>query len=81
VTLTVRKCLQESSNEKKYPNDKRPREAIEAAKNYIKALKTKDAQKIKDAAYAAYAAATRKELVQKIQDWFLERTKTLKVIK
>ena len=39
--------------EKKYPNDKRPREAIEAAKKYVEALKSGDT----DAADAAYAAA------------------------
>ncbi len=36
--------------EDKYPNDKRPREAIKAAKKYLKS-------KYKNAAYAAYAAA------------------------
>ena len=39
--------------EKKYPNDDRPRKAIEAAKNYLKDKSKKKA----DAAYAAYAAA------------------------
>jgi hypothetical protein len=37
--------------EKKYPNDKRPRLAIEAAKNYLKI----PCKKTKNAAYAAYA--------------------------
>ena len=40
--------------EKEYPDDSRPRIAIEAAKNYLK-LKTKDAADA--ASYAAYAAA------------------------
>ena len=41
--------------EKKYPDDKRPRQAIDAAKAYVEnpCAKTKAA----DAAYAAYAAA------------------------
>jgi hypothetical protein len=40
--------------EKEYPDDSRPRIAIEAAKNYLK-LKTKDAADA--ASYAAYAAS------------------------
>jgi hypothetical protein len=47
--------------EKKYPNDDRPRKAIEAAKNYLKdkSLENKNAAytTATDAAYAAYAAA------------------------
>ena len=39
--------------EKKYPNDDRPRKAIEAAKNYLKDKSLKN----KKAAAAAYAAA------------------------
>jgi hypothetical protein len=39
--------------EKEYPNDDRPRKAIEAAKKCIK----NDTEKNRDAAYAAYAAA------------------------
>ena len=40
--------------EKKYPEDKRPRQAIEAAKSY---LKNPSEENRKAAAYAAYAAA------------------------
>ena len=46
--------------EKKYPSDKRPRKAIEAAKNYLKnpCKETKDAAAAAAYAYAyAYAAA------------------------
>jgi hypothetical protein len=45
--------------ENKYPDDKRPREAVEAAKNYIKrpSKKTKKDAAAANAAYAAYAAA------------------------
>jgi hypothetical protein len=39
--------------EKKYPSDKRPRKAIEAAKNYLK----NPCKETKDAAYAAAAAS------------------------
>jgi hypothetical protein len=44
--------------EKKYPDDDRPRKAIEAAKNYLKdkSLENKNAA-YTDAAYAAYVAA------------------------
>ena len=45
--------------ENKYPKDKRPKEAIQAAKDYVKnpCKKTKDAaDAAADAAYAAYAA-------------------------
>jgi hypothetical protein len=42
--------------EKKYPENNRPRKAIEAAKNYLKALESGDNKKIKFAATAAYAA-------------------------
>jgi len=41
--------------EKEYPNDDRPRKAIEAAREYLK-LKTSAAAYAADAAYAAYAA-------------------------
>ena len=49
--------------EKKYPNDNRPRKAIEAAKGYLKSPTTETkaaayAAYAADAAYAAYAAAT-----------------------
>jgi hypothetical protein len=41
--------------EEKFPEDKRPRKAIEATREYVK--KGGDIQVVKDAAYAAYAAA------------------------
>ncbi|MDD5354956.1 MAG: Imm5 family immunity protein [Candidatus Omnitrophica bacterium] len=43
--------------EEKYPNDKRPREAIEAAKAYLNKPTQKNKDAAADAAYAAYAAA------------------------
>lgn len=43
--------------EKKYPKDKRPRKAIEAAKDYLKNPNKKTARAADAAAYAAYAAA------------------------
>jgi hypothetical protein len=44
--------------EKKYPKDKRPRKAILAAKNYLKAVKSGEAKKIEKArTYSAHAAA------------------------
>ena len=53
--------------EKKYPNDKRPREAIEAAKKCIKSPTAKNKKDAYAAAYAdAYAADARKEMKLKI---------------
>jgi hypothetical protein len=43
--------------EKKYPDDKRPRLAIEAAKNYLNNPSAKNKKAVADAAAAAYAAA------------------------
>ena len=43
--------------EKKYPDDDRPRKAIEAAKKCIKSPTKKNKNAAADAAYAAYAAA------------------------
>jgi len=40
--------------EKKYPNDKRPRQAIDAAKKYLK----EPTEENRNAAYASYAAAS-----------------------
>lgn len=48
-------CIQ--NFEKLYPDDKRPREAIEAAKNYLKAVKSGDKKKIEAARSAARSAA------------------------
>ena len=57
--------------EKKYPNDKRPREAIEVAKTCIKNPTAKNKNAANAAAYSADAAystadATRKEMKLKI---------------
>ena len=43
--------------EKKYPGDKRPRKAIEAAKKYLKNPTEKNKNSAADAANAAYTAA------------------------
>ena len=58
--------------EKKYPDDDRPRKAIEAAKNYLKdkSKKKADAAYAAYAAHAAYAAAyARKEMQNKILEY------------
>ena len=60
--------------EKKYPNDDRPRKAIEAAKKYLEAVKSGD----KDAAAYAARAAARSSLVAKLDKWFTKKLKTLK---
>jgi len=67
--------------EKLYPNDKRPREAIEAAKKVL----LNDTEENRSAAWsaawsaesAARSAAARKDLIAKIDKWFLKRIKTL----
>ena len=71
--------------EKKYPNDKRPRKAIEAAKAWIKnpteknrvvAASAADAAADADAyAAAAYAAAARKKLQLKILSYGMKLLK------
>ena len=65
--------------EKEYPDDKRPREAIEAAKKVLK----RDSQKNRSAAWSARSAAesaAESEIVDKIEAWIKRRIKTLKVI-
>ena len=62
--------------EKKYPDDKRPRQAIEAAKEYLKNPSKKTAY----AADAARAADADKTL-DKIEAWIRERIKTLEEVK
>jgi len=52
--------------EKKYPEDKRPRNAIEATKNYLKNPSAKNKKAAYDAAADAYAAAARKEIKLRI---------------
>ena len=42
--------------EEKYPDDDRPKKAIEAARSWLKGAGTADAADAADAAYAAYAA-------------------------
>ena len=78
--------------EKEYPNDKRPRQAIEAAKSYVKNPTKENAyasNAASNAAYASYAASNaasyaasyaRKELVQKIESWMVKRVKRLEEI-
>jgi len=51
--------------EKKYPEDLRPRKAIEAAENYLNNPAAADAA---DAAYAAYAAAAYAAAADDLQD-------------
>ena len=62
--------------EKKYPNDKRPREAIEAAKAYLKDPTDKNKKAARAAAEAAEAGADKK-FVAKLDKWFLNKLKTL----
>ena len=71
--------------EKKYPNDKRPREAIEAAKKVL----FKDTKKNRDAARdaagaagaAAWAAAGAAAFLKDIDKWMRNRVKELEEIK
>ena len=80
--------------EKYYPDDKRPREAIEAAKRVL----ADDTAKNRSAAWSAWSAArsarsaawstaesaesaARKKLIKSIDTWFLKRIKTLTEIK
>ena len=58
--------------EEKYPDDARPREAIEAARRYLETPtgKTADA-----AAYAAADASARLEMKKKIQNWIISHLK------
>ena len=57
--------------EKEYPNDDRPRKAIESAKSY-RNNQTKD-----NAANAAANAANRNEIINKIRSWMVKRIKVL----
>ena len=78
--------------EKKYPKDKRPRQAIDAARAYL-ANPTKDtaaraADAADAAAYAAARAAARaaraaraKNTLEKIEDWLVAHVKELEEIK
>ena len=79
--------------EKKYPNDDRPRKAIEVAKAWLASPTKENAYAAANAAVyaadatnaaanatnaAANAANARKELIKKIDAWFEEKIKTLK---
>ena len=68
--------------EKKYPSDKRPREAIEAAKKWLKEPTEKN-RNAADAAYAANAAAANAayaayEIREKCAKFVLKRIKAIK---
>lgn len=64
--------------EKEYPNDDRPRKAIEAAKKWLK----KPSVYAAHAAHAAYAAAhAAYGIVKKIRAWMIRSIKVLKVYK
>jgi len=72
--------------EKACPNDRRPREAIEAAETYIKSPTKKNrdaAYAAADAAHAAYAAyaAADAAIYKKLDAWMLKHVKELKEIK
>ena len=79
--------------QKQYPNDDRPKKAIEAAKEYISDPSEKNraaARAARAAAYAADAAAdaaraaayaARQELFKKIEKYLLSRVKELEEIK
>jgi hypothetical protein len=76
--------------EEKYPDDKRPRKAIEAAKKWLSNPSKKSrAAAAYAAAYAAYAAAAyaaadaaaaRKKMMNKIKRYFIKLVKTLKSV-
>lgn len=80
--------------EKQYPNDDRPRKAIESAKAYLKdpSEKNKEASAVawaaawaateaaaaSSSASSAARAASSAAMIKKIDKWFTERVKTLK---
>ena len=59
--------------EKQYPDDKRPRNAIEAAKKVLEA----DTEENRSAARSAESAAAKKKLIASLDAWFVKRIKTL----
>lgn len=74
--------------EKKFPNDKGPREAIEAAKRYLKTGSKKGLESAESAAWLAESAesasaamAVRSALVKKIYTWMDKRLSELEEIK
>ena len=72
--------------EKQYPNDDRPRKAIEAAKTYLKSPTDKNRQAAARAAGAAWAAgaagaAAEAATIKKIAQWMDDRVISLEKIK
>ena len=66
--------------EKKFPNDKRPREAIAAAKNWLKNPTAESAARAARSAASARAARSAwSELTKKIERWFNNRIKELEI--
>ncbi len=71
--------------EKVYPNDKRPREAIEAAKKFLKyptaANRSAAESAARSAAWSAAESAAESAVINKISKWMDNRLKVLKEIK
>ena len=81
--------------EKKYPDDKRPRQAIEAAKKWLEDPTKANQIAAESAASAAWSAASaawsaawsaaesaeKQKILDKCHDWIVKRTKSLEEIK
>lgn len=70
--------------EKLYPDDKRPREAIEAARRVLEADTLENRSAARSAAWSAawvLKKQAKKKLINQLDDWFLEHIKTLTEIK
>lgn len=59
--------------EKVYPDDKRPREAIEAAKKWLEKPTKKNQEAARSAARSAVESAAYEEVLDKIEDWINSR--------
>ena len=66
--------------EDKYPNDKRPREAIEAAKKWLELQTTEAASAARSAAWSA-ESAERSAIYKKLGVFMTKRIKELEEIK
>ena len=79
--------------EKKYPDDKRPRQAIEAAKKWLEdptkanqiaaenAAENAAWSAARSAAWSAAESAEKQKILDKCHDWIVKRTKSLEEIK
>ena len=67
--------------EKEYPDDKRPRKAIEAARRWLKEPTQKNESAARFAESAAESAARSEKILDKCERWIKRRIKTLEEIK